>query len=69
VQGCGATGRTHAAIVKQGLTEAQFSEEELKELILKVDAEIVVPEKVRGDKAKFKSDILGPIYAPHDQAI
>jgi hypothetical protein len=58
----------HAAIVKQGLTEAPLSEEGLKELILKVDAEIVVPEKVRGDKANINSDTLGT-YAPHGQAI
>jgi hypothetical protein len=62
-KGVGSLGGHYAAIVKQGLTEAPFSEEELKELILKVDAEIVVPEKVRGDKANFNSDILGT-YAP-----
>jgi hypothetical protein len=61
-------GHYAAAIVKQGLTEAPFSEEGLKELILKVDAEIAVPEKVRGDKANINSDTLGT-YAPHGQAI
>ncbi len=38
-------GHYEAAIVKQGLTEAPFSEDGLKELILKVDAETAVPEK------------------------
>ncbi len=50
------------------MTEAPFSEEGLKELILKVDAEIAVPAKVRGDKANINSDTLGN-YAPHGQAI
>jgi hypothetical protein len=36
----GPLGGHYAAIVKQGLTEAALSEEGLKELILKVDAEI-----------------------------
>jgi hypothetical protein len=57
-RGVGPLGGHYAAIVKQGLTEAPFSEEGLKELILKVDPEIVVPEKVRGDKANINSDTL-----------
>ncbi len=43
-------GGHYSAIVKQGLTEAPHSEEEIQELIRKVDAEIIVPEIVRGDK-------------------
>jgi hypothetical protein len=35
---------------------------------MKIDAEIVVPEKVRGDKANINSDTLGT-YAPHGQSI
>ncbi len=64
----GPFGGHYAAIVKQGLSEAPFSEEGLKELILKVDVGIAVPEKVRGDKANIKSDTLGT-YAPHGRAI
>jgi hypothetical protein len=64
----GPLGGHYAAIVKQGLTEAPFSEEGLKELILRVNAGIAVPEKVRGDKANINSDTLGN-YAPHGQAI
>jgi hypothetical protein len=51
-------GGHYAAVVKQGLSEAPFSEEGLKELILKVDVGIAVPEKVRGDKANIHSDNL-----------
>ncbi len=43
-------GGHYSAIVKQGLTEAPLSEEEIQELIRKVDAETIVPEIVRGDK-------------------
>jgi hypothetical protein len=67
-RGMGPLGGHYAAVVKQGLSEAPFSEEGLKELILKVDVEIAVPEKVRGDKANINSDTLGN-YAPHGQAI
>jgi hypothetical protein len=67
-RGMGPLGGRYAAIVKQGLTEAPFSEEGLKELILKVDARIAVPEKVRGDKVNINSGTLGN-YAPHGQAI
>ncbi len=42
-RGVGPLRGHYAAIVKQGLTEAPFSEEGLKVLILKVDAEIAVP--------------------------
>jgi hypothetical protein len=49
----GPLGGHYAAIVKQGLTEAPFSEEGLTELILKVDVGIAVPEKVRGDKSQY----------------
>ncbi len=67
-RGVGPLGGHYAAIVEQGLTEAPLSEEGLKELILKVDAEIVVPEKVRGDNANINSYTLGT-YAPHGQVI
>jgi len=67
-RGMGPLGGHYAAVVKQGLSEAPFSEEGLKELILKVDVGIAVPEKVRGDKANINSDTLGN-YAPHGQAI
>ncbi len=65
----GPLGGHYAAILKQGLTKAPFSEEGLKELILKVDAGIAVPEKVGGDKANINSDTLGNQYAPHGRAI
>jgi hypothetical protein len=52
-RGMGPLGGHYAAIVKQGLTEAPFSEEGLTELILKVDVGIAVPEKVRGDKSQY----------------
>ncbi len=62
-RGVGPLGGYYAAANdKQGLTDAPFSEEGLKELILKVDAERV-PEKVRGDKANINSDTLGT-YVP-----
>jgi hypothetical protein len=62
-RGVGPLGGHYAAIVKQGLTEAPLSEEGFKKLILKVDAEVAVPEKVRRDKANINSDTLGK-YAP-----
>ena len=67
-RGAGSMGGHYAAIVRQGLSEAPLSEADLKKLILKVDADIVVPEKVREDKATVNSDFLGT-YAPHGQAI
>ena len=67
-RGAGSLGGHYAAVVKQGLSEAPLSEADLKELVLKVDADIVVPEIVRGDKATVNSDFLGT-YAPHGQAV
>ncbi len=58
-RGMGPLGGHYAAVVKQGLSEAPFSEEGLKELILKVDVEIAVPEKVRGDKAILTLTLWG----------
>jgi hypothetical protein len=60
-KGEGSLGGHYAAFVKQRVTEAPFSEEELKELILKVDDEIVVPGKVRGVKSMLTQTFWGPM--------